>query len=267
MDGLILSYGVSLGSAILILVIGMWIAKFVKSTSTNILLKRNVDEMLARFGASAAYYIIVVFIAITALRQAGIRGLDTQFAAIVAAAGLAVGLALQGTLSNFAAGVMILLFRPFKVGDFIEGGGTMGIVEEVSIFTTFVRTGDNKQIIVPNSGLTGGNITNYSAKETRRVDMEFGIGYDDDIKKVKEILMDILVSDERVLEDPAPQVALSELGDSSVNFVCRPWVKSGDYWPLKFHVNEEVKRRFDEAGINIPYPQRDVHVYEHKAAG
>jgi small conductance mechanosensitive channel len=186
----------------------------------------------------------------------------TSFIAILGAAGLAVGFALQGSLSNFAAGVMLIIFRPFKSGDFIEAGGTIGVVEAIQIFNTVLRTPDNKMVIVPNSNITGGNITNYSAKEDRRIDMVFGIGYDDDLKKAKEILERLISEDSRILKDPAPTVAVSELADSSVNFVVRPWVKTSDYWAVYWDFTEKVKLTFDAEGISIPYPQQDVHMHQ-----
>ena len=206
----------------------------------------------------------MTFVIIAALGMLGIQ--TTSFIAVLGAAGLAVGLALQGSLSNFAAGVLMIIFRPFKVGDFIEGAGTAGVVEEIQIFTTQLRTPDNKTIIIPNAKLTADNIVNFSAKGTRRADMVFGIGYDDDIDKARNIISEILSNEARILKDPPPQVAVSELADSCVNFVVRPWVDADDYWGVVFDVTEAVKKRFDAEGVNIPFPQRDVHLYEHKAA-
>ena len=181
--------------------------------------------------------------------------------ALLGDAGLAVGLALQGSLSNFAAGVLIVLFRPYKVGDWIEGGGIAGAVEEVQILTTVLKTGDNKRVIVPNSQIMGTTITNYSANETRRVDLVVGVSYSDDLDKVRKELQDLVDADERILKDPAVTIAVSELADSSVNFVLRPWVKTADYWAVYFDLTERVKKRFDEVGISIPFPQRDVHIH------
>jgi len=203
-------------------------------------------------------------VVLAALSQLGIQ--TTSFIAILGAAGLAIGLALQGSLANFAAGFLMIIFRPFKVGDFIEGAGVAGVVEQIQIFTTILRTPDNKTIIVPNAGLSNGNITNYSTKDTRRVDLTVGASYDADIRHVKQVLEGIIAADQRILPDPAPMIVVSELADSSVNFVVRVWVKSPDYWGVFFNANEQVKLRFDEEGIGIPYPQRDVHVYEHKTA-
>ena len=197
---------------------GIWLAKQIKKYVVLMMQKRNVDALLASFSSNIVYVALVAFVVIAALSQLGIQ--TTSFVAIIGAAGLAIGLALQGSLANFASGVMIIAFRPFKVGDFIEAGGVAGVVEGIQIFSTQMRTGDNKAIILPNSGITSGNITNYSAKDTRRVDMVFGIGYDDDIKKTKDILMELITDDERILKDPEPLVAVSELADSSVKFCC-----------------------------------------------
>ena len=239
---------------------GIWLAKQIKKYVVLMMERRNVDALLASFSSNIVYVALVAFVVIAALSQLGIQ--TTSFVAIIGAAGLAIGLALQGSLANFASGVMIIAFRPFKVGDFIEAGGVAGVVEGIQIFSTQMRTGDNKAIIIPNSGITSGNITNYSAKDTRRVDMVFGIGYGDDIKKAKDILMELITDDERILKDPEPLVAVSELGDSSVNFVVRPWVNSADFWGVKFDYTEAVKLRFDKEGISIPFPQQDVHLHK-----
>lgn len=222
--------------------------------------KRGADPMLASFVGSIVHILAVAFVVIAALGQLGIQ--TTSLVAIIGAAGLAVGLALQGSLANFASGVMIIAFRPFKVGDFVEAGGAVGVIEGIQIFSTQLKTGDNKTIIVPNAAITGGSITNYSTKDTRRVDLVFGIGYDDDIKKAKSLLEDIVNSDERVLKDPAPVIAVSELADSSVNFIVRPWVNSADYWGVYWDLTETVKLRFDAEGISIPFPQQDVHMHQ-----
>ena len=213
-----------------------------------------VKQMITLYGLSVIAAIAILIIG--RMAAGWVRSLI-----ILGAAGLAIGLALQGSLQNFAAGVLIIIFRPYKVGDFIEGGGTTGVIEAMDIFTTRLKTGDNKTVIVPNAGILGGNITNYSAKPTRRIDMVIGCGYGDDLAKVKSVLNDILAADERILKDPAPTVAVAELGDNSVNFVVRPWVNSGDYWPVHFDLLETIKNRFDAEGISIPYPQRDVHLH------
>ncbi len=185
--------------------------------------------------------------------------------AVLGAAGLAVGLALQGSLSNFASGVLIVAFRPYRVGDYIEAGGVAGTVEDVQIFTTVMNSPDNKRIIVPNSHMMAGAITNYSANETRRINLVVGCGYGDDLDEVRQALEDIVAADSRILQDPPTTIAVSELGESSVNFVVRPWVKSQDYWGVHFDLTETIKKRFDANGISIPFPQRDVHVYQHQA--
>jgi small conductance mechanosensitive channel len=257
-------YGLKIVAAIVIFIVGRWIAKALKNVVKRMMAKGNVDEILISFVGNLTYIALLAFVIIAALNQLGIQ--TTSFIAIIGAAGLAIGLALQGSLANFAAGVLMIIFRPFQVGDYIEGAGVAGSVEKVQIFTTQLKTPDNKTIIIPNAKIMGDNITNYSAKDTRRVDMVIGVGYGDDLKKVREILEDILAKDDRILEDPAPTIGVLELGDNSVNFAVRPWVKRDDYWGTYFDVTETVKRRFDEKGISIPYPQRDVHLYEYKEA-
>jgi len=249
------------GIAILIFVIGRWLANLVTKTLKRTMAKANVDDTLTNFLGNLVYYLLLVAVVIATINQLGVE--TTSLLAVLGAAGLAIGLALQGSLSNFAAGVMIVGFRPYKVGDFIEAGGVSGVVEQVQIFTTIMRTGDNKKIIVPNSQVMAGEITNYSANPTRRVDLVAGCGYDDDLDKVRKVLEGIIAAEDRVLADPAPTIAVSELADSSVNFVVRPWVNSGDYWPVYFELTEQIKKQFDAAGIAIPYPQRDVHLYKH----
>jgi len=252
-------YGLKVIAALAIFFIGKIIAKTVKSTISKAMIKAKSDPILISFSSNMVYVALLAFIVVAALGQLGIQ--TTSFIAIVGAAGLAVALALQGSLSNFAAGVLMIIFRPFKQGDFIEGAGVAGIVEAVHIFNTVMRTGDNKTIIIPNSGLMNGNIINYTTKPTRRIDLIYGIGYDDDLKKAKAVLEDILQSDERILKDPAPLVAVHALADSSVNFAVRPWVNSADYWAVTFDLNERVKLRFNAEGISIPFPQRDVHLH------
>jgi small conductance mechanosensitive channel len=254
---LVIKYAIAVVLAIAIFIIGKKIAAVIKTWLGKSLEKAEVDPTLAKFLCDAAYGLMLIFVVLAALGQLGIE--TTSFIAILGAAGLAIGLAFQGAFSNVGAGVMIIFFRPFKIGDFIEAGGTTGTVEEVTIFNTILRTGDNKQIIVGNAAIIGGNITNFSAKATRRVDLTFGIGYDDDLKLAKETLMQIITDDTRVLKDPAPFVAVSELADSSVNFVVRAWVNSGDYWGVYHDTLEKVKVTFDEKNISIPYPQMDVH--------
>ena len=258
------AYGVRILLALVIFVLGRWVAGIFSKVTQRVMEKRAVEETLRHFVGNLIYYALLVFVVLAALSQLGIQ--TTSFIAVIGAAGLAVGLALQGSLANFAAGFLMILFRPFKVGDYIEGAGVAGTVESLQIFTTMLRTPDNKKVIIPNAGLTGGNIVNWSATGTRRVDMVFGIGYGDDIDKAKQIISETLAADDRVLKDPAPQVALSELADSSVNFIARPWVKTGDYFGVLFDTTETVKKRFDAEGISIPFPQRDVHIYQETPA-
>ena len=260
---LLATYGLKIVFAIIILIIGRWVARLFSKLIQRVMKKQDVDETLRSFAGNMIYYALLTFVVLAALGQLGIQ--TTSFIAVIGAAGLAIGLALQGSLANFASGFLMIMFRPFKVGDLIEGAGVMGTVESLQIFTTQLRTPDNKKIIVPNASLTGDNIINWSATGTRRVDMVFGIGYDDDIDKAKQLIAEILAADERVLKDPAPQVAVSELADSSVNFVARPWAKTGDYWGVFFDTTEAVKKRFDAEGISIPYPQSDVHLYQQTA--
>ncbi|MCW8887511.1 MAG: mechanosensitive ion channel [Gammaproteobacteria bacterium] len=259
---LAIDYGLNLILAILTYVVGKWVSKILKKTVIKVMTRAKTDAILITFTSNLVYAALIVFVVIAALGQLGVQ--TTSFIAILGAAGLAVGLALQGSLSNFAAGVLMIIFRPFKVGDFIEAGGASGIVEGIDIFTTLIRTGDNKVIFIPNGSIMSDNIVNYSAKETRRIDMVVGIGYDADIKKAKDILTEIVNADERILKDPAVTIGVSELADSSVNIVLRPWVKSGDYWGVHFDLNETIKNRFDEASISIPYPQRDIHLFNHE---
>jgi len=255
-------YGLKVIAAIVVLIVGRLIAKALTNFTEKVMNKKEVDPTIVSFVGNMAYIAMLVFVVLAALGQLGVQ--TTSFIAVIGAAGLAIGLALQGSLSNFAAGFLMIIFRPFKVGDFIEGAGVSGTVEAIQIFTTQLRTPDNKTVIIPNASMTEGNITNWSVKGTRRVDLVFGIGYGDDIDKAKKIMADVLAKDERILKDPAPNIALVELADSSVNFVVRPWVKADDYWDVYFDTTENIKKNFDAEGISIPFPQRDVHVYEHK---
>ena len=257
---LISDYAVKIVIAIVIFYIGKWVARKLTDLVVKITRKTGkVDETLLKFLSNIIFYVLMIVVILTALEQLGVD--TTSFLAILGAAGLAIGLALKDSLSNFASGVMIIMFRPFKVGDFINAGGVSGSVEEISIFNTILKTGDNQTLIVPNGAITSGTITNVNAKPTRRVDLVVGIGYDDDIKKAKEVLNTIITSDERVLVDEGVTVAVSELADSSVNFVVRAWVNTPDYWAVKFDLTENIKLTFDKEGISIPYPQQDVHHY------
>jgi small conductance mechanosensitive channel len=257
-------WGLKVIAALAIFIIGRWIAMMVRRGVRSMMEKSGADPIIIGFVASIAYIGLLAFVVIAALGQLGIQ--TTSFIAILGAAGLAVGLALQGSLANFAAGFLMIIFRPFKVGDFIEGAGVAGVVEAIQIFTTTLKTGDNKTIIIPNAKLAGDNITNYSAKETRRVDMTVGVAYDANLSKVKNVLIDIIGKESRIHSDPAPQVAVAELADSSVNFVVRVWTNTADYWGVKFDITETIKNRFDEEGIGIPYPQHDIHIVSGTAA-
>ena len=254
----VVPWGINIFFALAIFIVGRWLVKGVTKLLKKLLEKSKMDAILINFVTSIISTLLLLFAVIAALDQLGVN--TTSLIAVLGAAGLAVGLALQGSLQNFAAGVMLIVFRPFKTGDFVEAGGTMGVIESISIFTTIMRTGDNREVIVPNGAIFNGTITNYSARATRRIDMVFGIGYGDDIKKAKEIMEQVIAADERVLKDPAPLIAVAELGDSSVNFNVRPWVNTGDYWNVRFDLTEKIKLAFDENGISIPFPQMDVHM-------
>ncbi len=247
-----------------ILILGRIVVGILTKFVTRMMQKGKTDETLVKFVGSLTKIGLMTFVIIAVLSTLGIQ--TGSFIAVIGAAGLAIGFALQGSLSNFASGVMLIIFRPFKSGDYVEAGGTNGTIESIQIFNTILKTPDNKMVIVPNSKITGDNIVNYSAKEMRRIDLVFGIGYDDDIRQAKEILGKILSSDERILKDPAPMVAVSELADSSVNFVVRPWVKTADYWSVYFDLTEKVKLTFDEKGISIPFPQTDIHLHQAAAS-
>jgi small conductance mechanosensitive channel len=221
--------------------------------------KSNMDKTLETFICNLVRLVLVVFVVIAAVNQLGVQ--TTSMIAVLGAAGLAVGLALQGSLSNFASGVLIVLFRPYKAGDYIEAAGIAGSVEEVQILTTILKTGDNKRIIVPNSQIMGSIITNYSSNDQRRIDLVVGVSYDDDLDKVRDEFIALVAAEDRILDDPSCLIAVSELADSSVNFVVRPWVKAADYSAVKFSLTEAIKKRFDEVGISFPFPQHDVHLH------
>jgi len=250
-------YGLKILAAIAIFVIGKWLVGRITKFAKSLMEKANVDKTLIEFAESLIYFLLLMVVVLASINALGVD--TTSFLAMLGAATLAIGLALQGSFSNIGAAVLIIIFRPFKVGDFVEAGGATGTVEDVNLFSTIIAPLDNRTIIVPNSKIIGGNITNFSKKENRRVDHVFGIGYGDDLKLAKEILMEMMQTDPRVLQEPAPFVAVSELGDSSVNFTTRAWVKSADYWDVYFEQIEKVKLTFDEKGISIPFPQMDVH--------
>ena len=258
------TYAVKAVVAIAVFIIGKWLARWAANLVEKAMGKSGVETTLTKFLSKLIYYTLMVVVLISAAGQLGIK--TTSFLAILGAAGLAIALALKDSLANFASGVMIILFRPFKVGDFVTAGGNTGSVKHIDIFSTVLMTGDNQRIIIPNSAITGGAITNVNAEETRRIDLVIGIGYDDDIKQAKATLEEIVKNDSRILTDPAPKIAVAELADSSVNFVVRPWVKTADYWAVRFDLTENIKLTFDEKGISIPYPQQDVHMYQEAAA-
>ena len=252
-------YGPKLILAILTLIVGLWVIKMIGRGIKHMADKREVDETLKPYMINISKTVLKVLLFVSVLGMIGIE--MTSFIAILGAAGLAVGMALSGTLQNFASGIMILLFKPFKVGDFVELAGYSGSVSEIQIFNTILKTGDNRTIIIPNNEVAGKSMVNYSTEPQRRVDMIFGIGYSDDIDKARNIIEDILKADERILEDPAHFIAVSELADSSVNFSVKAWCNSGDYWGIYHDMQENVKKRFDEAGISIPFPHQDIYIH------
>ncbi|MCT4622344.1 MAG: mechanosensitive ion channel [Schleiferiaceae bacterium] len=257
---MIVSYGIQIVIAIVILIIGLWVVKIIQSGIRKGLEKKGTDPSLQGFTLSLTGMALKIMLVIAVISQLGVE--TTSFIAVLGAAGLAVGMALSGTLQNFAGGAMILIFKPFKVGDFIEAQGYSGSVSEIQIFVTILKTPDNKTIIIPNGGLSTGSLINYSAEPTRRVDWTFGIGYGDDANKAQEVIKGLLDADNRVMKDPAIFVEVSELADSSVNFATRAWVKAEDYWGVYFDMNKKVYEEFDKVGLNIPYPQMDVHVHK-----
>lgn len=245
-------------TAALIFYVGRWVARVLTNLLENVLNRAKVDPTLSKFVRNLLYFGLLVFVAIAALSRLGVE--TTSLVAVIGAAGLAVGLALQGSLSNFAAGVLLIIFKPFRVGDFVEVAGAKGVVQEIQIFTTVLHSPDNVRIIIPNSQVTGANIINYTANDKRRVDLVFGISYGDDITKAKQVITSVLLSDSRILRDPAPVVAVLGLGDSSVNIAVRPWVKATEYWPTYFELTEKIKVSLEQNGLSIPFPQRDIHI-------
>jgi small conductance mechanosensitive channel len=253
-------YGLKVIAAVAILVLGRIAAGVVRAIVRRLLRKGSVDETLVLFLVRFSYIAMMVFVILAALGQLGIQ--TTSFIAVLGAAGLAIGLALQGSLANFAAGILLIIFRPFNLGDYIEAGGTAGGVEAIGIFSTELKSPDNKKIVVPNAKVIGDNIVNYSAKDQRRIDIVAGVSYSDDLDKVRKVLEGILSEDERILQDPAPTIGVLALADSSVNFAVRPWVKTADYWDVFFSIQEKIKKRFDAEGITIPFPQQDIHIHK-----
>ena len=256
------SLSISLLMALAILIIGRQLVKLILRLITVALEKSNVEDTVRIFVTNLLNTLLMILVFIAAINQLGIE--TTSIIAVLGAAGLAIGLALQGSLSNFAAGILIVIYRPYKVGDYIEAGNYAGTVKDIQIFSTVLKTPDNKIVVVPNGSIMNGSIVNYSDQDTRRIDLIISCGYEDDIDKVRSVLEDILKKEKRVLKDPKPQIAVTELADSSVNFIFRPWVKRTDYLPVYYSLLEEVKKRFDKEGISIPYPQSDVHIHNHK---
>ena len=254
----VIPWAIKIIASILIYVVGRWIAKLIVKSVVKLMARSNVDESLRQFSASIIGAILTVFIIIAAIEQLGVD--TTSIMAIFAAAGLAVGLALKDSLSNFSAGVMLIIFKPFKLGDFVNAGGSSGVVEEIQIFNTIMRTGDNQEIIIPNSHIYGGSITNVSARETRRIDLVIGIGYDDNIGKAKQLLEGIIAGNPLILSEPEPTIMVLDLGESCIDLAVRPWVKTADYWGARAELLQTIKETFDEQGISIPYPQQDVHM-------
>lgn len=249
---LIIEFGPKVIAAILIWIVGSWIIKMIIKGIRKAMTKADYDESLKKFLLNLITWVFKIVLILVVLGTVGVE--TTSFAAVLAAAGLAIGLALQGSLGNFAGGVLIMIFKPIKIGDLIEAQGELGVVKEIEIFTTKLTGLSNREIIIPNGALSNGNIINYTTEGTRRVDLVMGVSYDADIKQTKEVLMNVLTSHPKILKDPAPVVAVSELADSSVNFVVRPWCNADDYWAVYFEVTENTKIALDAAGIEIPYP-------------
>ncbi|MBT8328418.1 MAG: mechanosensitive ion channel [Desulfofustis sp.] len=256
----LITWGLRIAAALAILVIGNWLAKKFTSVFVKMMERNDIDVTLTKFLKNIVYYALLTAVVIAAAQKLGIN--TGSFLAVVGAAGLAIGLALKDSLANFSAGVMLILFRPFKVGDAVTVAGETGAVEEITIFNTVMNTPDNQRKIIPNGLITSGTITNITANDTRRIDMVFGIGYEDDIKSAEQVFTEMIKAEPRVLSDPAPTIAVAELADSSVNFVVRPWVRTVDYWNVKFELTEKIKLALDEAGISIPFPQQDVHMHQ-----
>jgi small conductance mechanosensitive channel len=256
--GYLTEYWLQVVGAVLIFVIGRWLAKVISKLIGNAMTKAKVEPTLANFVKNLCHIALLTFVIIAALKKLGVP--MTEFTVVVGAAGLAIGFALQGSLSNFAAGIMLIIFKPFKVGDFIEAAGKMGTVKEIQIFNTILNSPDNVRIIIPNGQITGTNIMNFTANGTRRIDLVIGVSYGDDLKKTHDVIEKIITGDDRVLKEPAYTIAVSELADSSVNFVVRPWVNASDYWAVRFDLIEKIKLALDKNGITIPFPQRDVHM-------
>ena len=255
---LLIDFGIKLIVALAIIFIGKFVANIIRQGVVKVMRHKGMDDAIISFVGSLLYGMLFFIVIVAAVSHLGFN--TSSLVAVVGAAGLAIGLALQGSLSNFASGVLLIMFKPFKSGDFVEVSGVAGIVEEILMFSTQLRTGDNKTVIIPNGAITGGTITNYSTKPTRRIDLVIGVSYDADLAKTKELLLKVASADERVLKDQAVTVGVSELADNSVNFVVRPWVKSSDYWPTYFDLLQSIKTELDNEGIEIPFPQLSIHM-------
>jgi small conductance mechanosensitive channel len=257
-SSLILQLGQNIILAAAIFIVGRWAAEKVKQFLQARLTAREVDVAVVQFAGNLTYVLVIAFALVAALGQLGVQ--TASIVAALGAAGLAIGLSLQGSLSNFAAGILIILFKPCRVGDYVDAGGCSGTVSDINLLATTLLTPDNKTVIIPNSSIMGGAITNYSKMPTRRVDLVIGVSYDSDLKKVRQVLSDVVAADDRILPEPEVKIAVHTMADSSVNFVVRPWVNTADYWPVHFALTENIKNAFDEAGISIPFPQMDVHI-------
>jgi small conductance mechanosensitive channel len=255
-----ITYGIKVFWALVIFIVGRWIARWLTNMLEGQMAKRGMDPMVCGFVGNIGYAALLVFVIISALGQLGVE--TTSAIAILGAAGLAIGFALQDSLSNFAAGFLLIVFKPFKKGDFVEAGGQSGTVEQIELFTTTMKTPDNRCVIIPNGSITGSSIINYSSTGTRRVDLVIGCSYNDDLSQVKSVLQSVLAAEDRILAEPAPTIGVLELADSSINFVVRPWVNTADYWGVHFDLMEAIKVKFDQEGISIPYPQTDVHLHQ-----
>lgn len=259
LPGILSTYGLKVLTAIIIVLVGSWIAKVIRKGIRKGMSRKNLDATITNFTCSVTYALLMAFIVVAALGQLGVQ--TSSIVAILGASALAVGLALQGSLSNLAAGVLLMVTRPFKAGDYVETAGNAGVVEAISLLNTTLKSIDNKKIILPNSGIIGSPIINYTAEQKRRVDLKVGVSYKSDLRKVREVLMDEITRNDKVLKDPAPMVGVVEMAASSVNLVVRPWVNTADYWDVYFALTESIKLRLDAEGIGIPFPQTDVHLY------
>lgn len=254
----LVTYGLQIIAALAILIVGRWVAKLTTRGITRAMVRADADRTLTKFVENVSYFAMLFLVIIAAIAKIGVP--TVQFIAVIGATGLAVGLALQGSMSNFASGLLLIVFRPFKVGDFVEVGGTKGTVREIQIYATVLDSLDNVRITIPNAQITNTTISNYDANDTRRIDLKIGVSYDDDLKKARQVIDSVIASDPRILRTPAPEIAVSELADSSVNFVVRPWVKPADYWDVYYDTTAKLKVALEANGLTIPFPQRDINI-------